>query len=106
MKGRRSPPRLPFSLNILIPRQKETPSFGSLTIGASELFTLLACFLAERVGFEPTIPCGILAFQASALGQLRYLSIWLSAVIIPFHSKFPIFFHLQFDFFDSRSIIN
>lgn len=30
--------------------------------------------MAERVGFEPTIPCGILAFQASALGQLRYLS--------------------------------
>ena len=25
--------------------------------------------LAEKVGFEPTIPCGILAFQASALGQ-------------------------------------
>jgi hypothetical protein len=29
---------------------------------------------AERVGFEPTIPCGIPAFQAGALGQLRYLS--------------------------------
>jgi hypothetical protein len=33
---------------------------------------------AERVGFEPTIPCGIPAFQAGALGQLRYLSNGLS----------------------------
>ena len=38
-------------------------------------------FPAERVGFEPTIPCGILAFQASALGQLRYLSIARKAIL-------------------------
>ncbi len=37
----------------------------------------LPIFEAERVGFEPTIPCGIPAFQAGALGQLRYLSVTL-----------------------------
>jgi hypothetical protein len=31
-------------------------------------------YKAERAGFEPAIPCGIRAFQARALGQLRYLS--------------------------------
>ena len=25
--------------------------------------------MAERVGFEPTVPCGTLALQASALGR-------------------------------------
>jgi hypothetical protein len=29
---------------------------------------------AERAGFEPAVPCGTRAFQARALGQLRYLS--------------------------------
>ena len=31
--------------------------------------------MAERAGFEPAIPYGILAFQASALGQLCDLSV-------------------------------
>ena len=35
---------------------------------------------AERAGFEPAIPCGIRAFQARALGQLRYLSSCLAAL--------------------------
>ena len=30
--------------------------------------------MAERAGFEPALPCGKRAFQARALGQLRYLS--------------------------------
>ena len=41
---------------------------------------------AERAGFEPAVPCGTRAFQARALGQLRYLSerqtILLSGTII------------------------
>ena len=31
-------------------------------------------FLAERVGFEPTCPCGQDAFEAPPLRPLRYLS--------------------------------
>ena len=41
-------------------------------------------YLAERVGFEPTIPFGIRALQARALDQtMRPLRIILAGEIIP-----------------------
>src|SRR6188508_2013361 len=36
-------------------------------------------FLAERVGFEPTCPCGQDAFEAPPLRPLRYLSVFSCA---------------------------
>ena len=39
-------------------------------------------FLAEKEGFEPSIPCwGIHDFQSCALGQLRDFSSWFGALI-------------------------
>ncbi len=34
-------------------------------------------FLAERVGFEPTVPCGITGFQDRLLKPLGHLSVSL-----------------------------
>ena len=52
----------PFAQGIL-------PDVGS-PIGETE-----ASRMAERVGFEPTCPCGQDAFEAPPLRPLRYLSV-------------------------------
>ncbi len=70
MKGRRVPPAPAFRIN------KKFHLWNSSLRPDKKGLLKLGSPLAERVGFEPTIPCGILAFQASALGQLRYLSNW------------------------------
>ena len=38
--------------------------------------------LAERVGFEPTVPCGITGFQDQLLKPLGHLSIMRLAALL------------------------
>ena len=60
--------------------------------------------LAERVGFEPTRPCGQTVFKTASLWPLRYLSKALSqtcSLIIPHNTIFVKHFSKLFLFFDS-----
>ena len=41
-------------------------------------------FMAERVGFEPTAPCGVTGFQDQLLKPLGHLSIMSSTSLLEF----------------------
>jgi hypothetical protein len=45
--------------------------------------------LAERVGFEPTCPCGQDAFEAPPLRPLRYLSVIAAVAILDYTTQVP-----------------
>ena len=64
--------------------------------------------LAERVGFEPTRPCGQTVFKTASLWPLRYLSKALSqtcSLIIPHNTIFVKRFSKFFSFFYSFLIV-
>ena len=64
--------------------------------------------LAERVGFEPTRPCGQTVFKTASLWPLRYLSKALSqtcSLIIPHNTIFVKHFSKFFSFFYSFPIV-
>ena len=63
---------------------------------------------AERVGFEPTRPCGQTVFKTASLWPLRYLSKALSqtcSLIIPHNTIFVKHFSKFFSFFYSFPIV-
>ena len=63
---------------------------------------------AERVGFEPTRPCGQTVFKTASLWPLRYLSKALSqtcSLIIPHNTIFVKHFSKFFSFFYSFLIV-
>ena len=52
-----------------------------------KFFQLLWTWLAERVGFEPTRPCGQTVFKTASLWPLRYLSICCCLSLVFSHRR-------------------
>lgn len=52
------------------------------------MFRSMYYSLAERVGFEPTVPSGITGFQDRLLKPLGHLSESLSSIILPCRALF------------------
>ena len=51
-------------------------------LGTSPSVDIMDSWWTERVGFEPTRPCGQTVFKTASLWPLRYLSITYSVVVV------------------------
>ena len=84
--------------------------FGNKTVILSDIFAhekgqqtyCLLAFLAEEVGFEPTVPCGTPDFESGSLWPLRYPSVWNFLVFKPIsNQKILISSQARYDLFDT-----
>ena len=92
-------------INVLHFCCKQLINFIILSFVCQELFWFSFSHLflrkkkAQRVGFEPTRPCGQTVFKTASLWPLRYLSVHLSQRQLVLYQRFPLLSTIIFIFF-------